>query len=106
MGQKSHPVGGFHGPSLDSPNSETPSLQEPSVSERQSPPAIDKVLIFPPVLGCSPHLYPHTLGIFTAFIHCGALTETAESKKRQAPAVRVVGTGAVAALGSFLPVWN
>jgi len=56
--------------------------------------------------GCSPHLYPHTLGIFTAFIHCGALTETAESKKRQAPAVRVVGTGAVAALGSFLPVWN
>lgn len=54
--------------------------------------------------GCSLHLYPHTLGIFTTFIHCGALMETAESSK--APAVRVVGTGALAALGSFLPVWN
>ena len=31
--------------------------------------------------GCSPHLYPHTLGIFTTFTHCCALRETAESKK-------------------------
>ena len=29
---------------------------QPSISERQSPPAIHKMLIFPPVLGCSPHL--------------------------------------------------
>lgn len=53
--------------------------------------------------GCSPHIHPRTLHVFTTFIHRDSphrnSSDNAGERRQQGRAIRVVGTGAFAALG-------